>query len=157
MPKYCFDTSALVDGWIRSYPYDIFPSLWTNLDQMIEAGDIICPDEVFVELKKKEDGLYQWAAKRKMKLFYHLDSDLQLAVIDIEKQFPGLAAQKSFRNHADPFVIGLAKIIKGIVVTGERNKGGFNEFHVKIPFACKHYGIRCISLLEFIREQKWNF
>src|ERR1022692_867540 len=34
---YCIDTSALVDGWIRYYPPDVFPPLWTKLEDMIHA------------------------------------------------------------------------------------------------------------------------
>src|ERR1022692_3687226 len=54
---YCIDTSALVDGWIRYYPPDVFPPLWTKLEDMIHAKQLIAPDEVLTELSKKEDDL----------------------------------------------------------------------------------------------------
>lgn len=156
MAKYCFDTSALIEGWVRSYPYDVFPTLWSNLERMIEDGDILCPDEVLIELAKKEDDLHKWA-KLKKKLFYPLDNDLQVAVVEVLTYYPGLAAQKSSRNHADPFVVALAKITNRIVVSGEKNRGNPDGLIPKIPDVCQAYDIRCITLLQFIRDQKWNF
>lgn len=71
--KYCIDTSSLLDGWVRHYPPDVFPSFWKNLEGMIEVGELIAPDEVLRELAKKEgDTLHQWA-KQQGGLFYPLD------------------------------------------------------------------------------------
>lgn len=154
MAKYCFDTGAFIEGWVRYYPKDTFPSLWTNIEQMIDCGDILCPDEVLQELQHKEDDLYKWAKTRKH-LFYSIDNDLQVTVRQILVEFPRLTDTKSFRSHGDPFVIALAKITNRTVVTSEKNKGNGTIPH--IPYVCQHYSIRCITLLQFIREQKWNF
>lgn len=118
MTQYCLDTSALIEGWVRSYPKDSFPSLWAHFDEMIENGSLLCPDEVIYELEKKADDLYEWA-KQRDKLFYPLDVSLQT------------------------------------VVTGEKHSGNLNT--PRIPDVCDHYGIRCINLLQLIREQKWYF
>ncbi len=37
---YCVDTSGWLDGWERHYPPDVFPSLWTTLDELIGAGAV---------------------------------------------------------------------------------------------------------------------
>jgi len=42
-----------------------------------------------------------------------------------------------------------------VVVSGEKNTG--NDKNPKIPDVCGFYNIRCITLLQFIREQKWSF
>jgi hypothetical protein len=62
---YCVDTSAWMDGWQRYYPQDVFPSLWTRLDELIGTGQIISSEEVYVELKKKDDTLHDWMKLRK--------------------------------------------------------------------------------------------
>ena len=62
--KYSIDTSALMDGWARYYPPDVFPVVWERLDGLIQAGDLVAIEEVSVELEKKEDELYRWAKQR---------------------------------------------------------------------------------------------
>jgi hypothetical protein len=41
---YVIDTSALLDGWVRYYPPDVFPSLWSHLEEMIKTGELLSPD-----------------------------------------------------------------------------------------------------------------
>ena len=43
---YVIDTSALLDGWVRYYPPDVFPPLWSNLEGMITAGELLSPDDL---------------------------------------------------------------------------------------------------------------
>jgi hypothetical protein len=32
--RYSIDTSAILDGWRRHYPPDVFPPLWTSLEEL---------------------------------------------------------------------------------------------------------------------------
>lgn len=152
---YCLDTSSLLDASVRYYPIDIFPTLWSKLDIIVENGELIAPDEVLHELEKKDDEIYAWA-KQRQKLFYPLNDQLQIVVKDeILATFPKLVDSKKNRSQADPFVVGLARITGRTVVTGERNAG--NAQNPKIPDVCEFFGIRCINFLQFIREKGWNF
>jgi hypothetical protein len=54
---YCFDTSVLIECWSRSYPPDVFPGLWVKLDALIAQQEVLCADEVRVELERQEDEL----------------------------------------------------------------------------------------------------
>jgi len=132
---------------------DAFPSLWRHIDQMIQDGGFLCPDEVLVELERKDDELHRWA-KQRPDLFHPLDDDLQVAVAEILATFPTLVNSKRFRSQADPFVIGLARITGRTVVTEEYAGSATNP---RIPYVCTHYGIQCIKLLELIRRQGWSF
>ena len=58
------DTSALLDGWVRYYPPDLFPSLWSHLEEMIRTGELLSPDEVLLELAQKDDEIHKWADGR---------------------------------------------------------------------------------------------
>ncbi|EKD93127.1 MAG: hypothetical protein ACD_28C00234G0003 [uncultured bacterium] len=60
---YVFDTSAILECRQRYYPPDVFPSLYQKLEEMIEAGIIIVPDEVKTELSKKDDDTLGWLKK----------------------------------------------------------------------------------------------
>jgi hypothetical protein len=39
--------------WSRSYPPDVFPGLWVRLDELITQQQVLCPDEVRVELASR--------------------------------------------------------------------------------------------------------
>ena len=41
MSKYCFDTSAILDAWVRYYPPDVMPDLWEKIAEMIDNNEII--------------------------------------------------------------------------------------------------------------------
>jgi predicted nucleic acid-binding protein len=151
---YCIDTSAILDGWVRYYPPDVFPALWTSLEAMIEDGELIAPEEVLHEIEKKEDALHKWA-KTHEELFHPLDERMQRTTARILTQFPRLVDSEKERNRADPFVIALAMIRNCPVVTGEKNNG--TPDRPKIPIVCDHFGVRYINLLGLIREKKWRF
>ncbi len=51
--KYSIDTCALLDGWQRYYPKDVFPGLWKNLAGLIRNGGLHASEEVKFELAKK--------------------------------------------------------------------------------------------------------
>jgi Domain of unknown function (DUF4411) len=72
---YVIDTSALLDGWARHYPPDVFPSLWSLIEEMIKVGELLSPDEVLGELSQKDDAVYQWA-KTNSTMFVPLDEDV---------------------------------------------------------------------------------
>lgn len=151
---YVIDTSALLDGWVRYYPPDVFPSLWSFLEEMIKAGELLSPDEVLFELAQKDDEIHKWA-KANSAMFVPLDEDIQNATQEILIQFPRLVGAMKDRNRADPFVIALAKIKAAIVVTGERSSG--TRERPRIPNVCDQFGIGHRTLLQLIRDKGWTF
>ncbi len=151
---YCIDTSAILDGWVRYYPPDVFPALWKNLEAMIEAEELIAPEEVLREIEKKEDELHKWV-KSHEKMFHPLDEAVQRATAEILTKFPRLVDSEKERSRADPFVIALAKTVDCPVVTGEKAAG--TKDRPKIPTVCDHFGVRHLSLLGLIREKAWRF
>lgn len=151
---YSLDTSALLDGWRRYYPPDVFPPLWARLGELIAAGLLRCPDEVREELKKKDDEVLRWA-RRQPGLFDPLGEELQALTQEILAEFPKLVDTSRDRGQADPFVIAHARLNGHAVVTGERRAGTTQR--LSIPFVCRHYGSRCLGLLELMREQRWTF
>ena len=151
---YCIDTSALVDGWVRYYPPDVFPTLWTRLEEMARSGRIVAPDEVMKELSRKDDDLFNWARLNE-NLFIPLDTAIQMATQEILAAFPRLVDSERDRSTADPFVIAVARVHRYCVVTGEKSAG--TATRPKIPNVCGHFGIRYVNMLAFMREQKWQF
>lgn len=150
---YCFDTSALIECWTRYYPSDVFPGLWQKLNDYAAHYSIVAPEEVRYEIAKKEDGLHEWVKDRPY-LFAELDEQVQKAAQQVLARYPALVKASARRTEADPFVIALAQV-RGIpVVTAER---GGSEKTPKIPYVCGELKIPCLSIVEFIRAEGWQF
>jgi len=149
---YCIDTSALID-LKKEYPQDIFPSVWKDLENLISNGLLIAPRQVLEELKKIEDELLKWVRKRKG-MFRELNINQIKDVKDILNRFPKLVDADKPGPHADPFVIALALTESCTVITSEHSG---TPDKPKIPDVCAHYGVKCLSLLEFFREQGWEY
>src|SRR6266403_303961 len=151
---YCVDTSAWIDGWARYYPPDVFPTLWTRLDELINAGDIVSSEEVYVELAKKSDELHDWIKDRKQMLV-PLASDIQQRAVDLLAEYPRLVDTLRNRSMADPFVIATAMVLGATVVTGEVLTGKMDK--PRIPDVCEAKDILWISFLQMIRELRLSF
>jgi hypothetical protein len=152
-PGYVIDTGALIDLWRRRYPRDVFGGLWEKIDKMVEGGDLIAPQEVLVELGKQRDELAKWAKKQKP--FLSPDDEQLKRVKDIMTRFVSLVDTSGTAPNADPFVVALA-ISKGWSVVSSEHPGGTSP-RKRIPDVCAHYGIKCLSLLDFFREKQWSF
>jgi predicted nuclease of predicted toxin-antitoxin system len=152
--KYSIDTSAILHGWRRHYPPEVFPSLWHNIERLIENGDLLASEEVFFELEKKDDEVYAWARKN-CRMFVKTDERIQMVVKDILAKYKRLVDTRKNRSAADPFVIALASVEKCAVVTNELPGGTADR--PGIPYVCTNSRIRCMNFLSLIREQGWVF
>jgi hypothetical protein len=150
---FCFDTSALLECWSRYYPVDVFPGIWERLAYLVEGGDLIAPDEVHEEVRRKDDGLAEWL-KTRASMFVPLDGPVQIASTEVLAEFPELVKALSGRTQADPFVIGLARVRKATVVTQER---GGNRARPRIPLVCDYFEVPCTDIVGFIRQRGWTF
>ena len=155
MGFYSFDTSSLLNGRRDLLPPDTFPGVWTNIEVLIQAGDIRCVDIVRDELKRREDSVYRWA-RSQPDLFVPLELDLQAATKRILARHPLLLGRGRGRNGADPFVIALATLHKvGVVVTEETPSGNINN--PRIPDVCDAMGVPHTNLIGFINRCGWTF
>ncbi len=151
--KYSVDTSALLHCWIRHYPPDVFPALWDKLDELAGRGVLIASEEVLIELERKDDGIYQWAAGR-AQMFIPTDEEIQRAVRSVLESHPKLIDERKNRSGADPFVIAVALTRGCSVLTGEGpSRSPTKRPH--IPDVCLALRIRTLRMIEFFREQEW--
>jgi Domain of unknown function (DUF4411) len=149
---FCVDSSGWLDGWTRNYPPDVFRTLWDRIEELVDAGEIIASEEVYVELAKKDDDLHDWIQARKSMLVPP-DEAIQKRVAEMLGKYPRLVDTLRGRSQADPFVIATA-MEHDAVVTGEIMGTAAKP---RIPFVCQAEGIRCITFLEMIRELKLTF
>ena len=147
--KYAVDTCSFTQIG-RSYPSDVFPSVWSKLDELV-ADQLICSvEDVYLELIAQDDTLADWA-KRRHHIFLPIDEHIQRHVKDILQTHSNLLDVKKNKSGADPFLLGVAMVHDCIVVTEEKPSGGPERS--KIPDVCNHYGIECIRSLEMLRRE----
>lgn len=156
---YSFDTSVFMDWQARYYPPDIFTSMVTKIEGLITDGSCSA-----VQLVKEEidavgtPELRAWV-KKNPSLFAPLDPLVQVEAASIESRYPDLMDPKSPYQSADAYVIALAKVKGGTVVSQETSaaeKRSAKRTHY-IPDVCRDLGIPCINLLGLMRRENWNF
>jgi hypothetical protein len=142
-----------MEAEVRHYPRAVFPSLWQRLETLIRDSDLVCSEEVLVELGRVDDDLYDWC-RAHPHMFQPSDAAIQRDVARLQQTYAGFVPTTG-SSRADPFVIAVAIRTASAVVTQERpaNPGA----RPKIPDVCTSEGVRCLSLLEMIRAEGWTF
>ena len=74
---YSFDTSALIDWWVRYYSPEILPSLKTNIEAVVADGRLKASRYVLTELEQGGDELHDWAKLHKDEIFVEDDEAAQ--------------------------------------------------------------------------------
>lgn len=151
---YSFDTSAILNGRRDLFRPSVFEGLWTNIEKMIVEEQVRSVDIVRDELSRRDDDALAWV-RRQPDLFWELDEEVQTATREILYQHPKLVGAGGGRNGADPFVIALAMVMGGTVVTEEYFSGNLQK--PKIPDVCQDVGVPCTNLMGFIERQGWKF
>lgn len=157
-PVYSVDSSSLMDWQSRYFPTDVFTGLVGRVEELVVAGRFVAPALVKDEVGAiGTAGLIVWT-ERHAGIFAPTAEVLADAQL-IQNQFAGLRDPKAEYEEADAYVIALAKMRGGIVVTQETpaaEKRNPRRTHF-IPDVCRELGISCISLLGLMRREGWKF
>ena len=129
---YIFDTNCFIEGWHRTYTLKIMPDYWKLLAEDIVSGHIISPSQVKEEIYKKDDDLKTWMKKRQIvpKLLQEEKQQIENKCKKFKKPPENIKAFGILE--ADPYVIALAWLKNGTVVTAERDGKRSGDEH-KIP------------------------
>lgn len=152
MTGYSFDTSSFSNGWVKLYPPDVFPGVWLRMSEAIAGGVVRSPDEVREELSLGDPELMRWA-RNQAGLFVPTDALLQQEVRRVLEAAPRLVDLGRRRSLGDPWVIAMARLYGLTVVTEERSR----PTRPRIPDVCRMLGVRCVTLLDVMRELEWRF
>lgn len=154
---YVFDTNSL--RILSNFFPQRFPSFWTKFDKYVSEGKTISVREVLKELEIQinVEHLQNWIKENK-KIFFLPSEDESLFVSKIfaVSHFQHLISHEARLKGnpvADPFVIAVAKIKGGCVVTEEKWK----KNSAKIPNICEHFEIKCTNLEGFMETENWEF
>src|SRR5258706_9038988 len=155
---YCVDSNSFMDWQARYYPVDVFPGLVTKMDHLIEKRRILAPSLVQEELQKVgTPDLVKWINQNKKIIVQ--TKDILNHALKIQNQFPGLLDPKAEYEEADAYVIALAQMQDGIVVTQETSATEKRKpaRPLYIPDVCRELGVTCISILGSMRREDWQF
>ncbi len=134
---YSFDTSCLINGRRDLLPPETFHTLWANIETMIDAGSFRCVDVVKDELSRRDDEVRAWACARPH-LFVPLSLELQQETRAVLTEHQRMLGRGKGRNGADPFVVALARLHAGTVVTEETMANNLTS--PRIPDVCEALG-----------------
>ena len=172
MTRYSFDANVFLDmDRLKNplYPPDVFPSLWRNLGELVQAGKIfVCreafdevasqgqTDRVAVQLRKWRDEFPEFVPETAY------DEAVVAAARRISRDFPNLIKEKKGKSGtviADPFIIAHARATGAAVITNEKSEGLYPVNFGQIPDVCKSLKpeIGCMNLVEFMRNEKMEF
>ncbi|MCZ4534246.1 DUF4411 family protein [Gordonia terrae] len=154
MTLYSFDTSAILNGRRDLFRPNVFRGLWERIEGEISYGSIRAVDEVQRELGRRDDDAKRWADAQ-ADLFCPLSAQIQDGARRILGLYPNLVRQGGKRSGADPFVIALALVTSGTVVSEETASGNIGK--PRIPDVCDALEVPCLTLMGYIEEQAWEF
>ncbi len=132
---YVFDTNSF--RVLSNYYPDIFPTVWENINLLVNNSNLISVREVYKELERgSESFIIDWSKENK-KIFFTPTQNEMVFVSQIFSvtHFQNLVTKKQRlkgTSVADPFIIAAAKVKKGCVVTEEV----FKPNAAKIPNVC---------------------
>ncbi len=153
---YCLDANVIIDLCRRRYPKHRFARLWEQFEELFGAGLAIAPEEVFVELERKEGNSALTWAKANRGIFVPPDLDQLVIVAELAAALPKLAEDAARRvrpGFGDPFVVALAEARGWTAVTDE---GPGSPDSAKIPRLCAHRGVPCMNLIGLFDQQDWD-
>jgi predicted nucleic acid-binding protein len=160
---YVFDSSALI-RMFTYYPPSVFPSVWEKFDEKIKQNQIFSAKEALKEIQASDDRLAEWAKNNSEKIFLLPNSEEMKFVAEIFKvpHFEYLIGKKTIQIGgpcADPFLIAKAKILNGYVVTqdGFYTNGLIKENSSQLAPVCKHFGVNCVNLQQFMENEGWSW
>ncbi|MBX7174426.1 MAG: DUF4411 family protein [Pyrinomonadaceae bacterium] len=159
---YCIDTSSLIHGWNEKYPPEVFTSLWNDIENLINSGDLVSTEEVLTELTAGNDDLSVWASKQ-TNFFLPLDGKIQVEAANILADpinSKVIDTRKVGKNEADIWVIATAKVNNLTVITDEKYVQPIdvpNARKISIRNVCENINIPHLNFLEFIKDCKWKY
>jgi len=158
--EYAIDSSSLIEGLRKTYPKEVFPSLWNKVGEQIELGKIIAPDEVKRELEDfGVDELAKWC-NGFPNFFQAEDNDIQNVVTSImapPEHRKLINLKTPGRYCADMWVIAIAKVRNLTVINEEQFLTSVSPHKNKIPNVCKDLEIPYMNFLDYIKKQNWQF
>ncbi len=152
---YVFDTSAL-SSLIKNFYRKRFPTLWGYFDDLAAKGGVTSTREVRHELNRRTaDDDFVREYRNIFTTPTPEEARFIMKIYEIRHFQQNIELQKMVAGgyNADAFVIAKAAVNNGTIVTLERERPNA----ARIPNICRHFGIACCDLEQFMEAEGWKF
>lgn len=161
--KYLLDANSFISPYKNYYPFDFAPGFWQQLKVKIDDNTVFIPKAVLDELEAGNDDLTKWAKEIKKENVLCEDKKILEKLSEILNYLnesplylPGATEKWDIEKTADPWIIATASVNNLKIVTLEAKNNGLSEKQPskspKIPDVAEVFGVKCINLFEFMRE-----
>ena len=153
---YIFDTNIFIRSK-NEMPMELWPTFWSKMTEMVEAGIVLSSDKVKEEIIRGHDELTEWVENKLPATFF---LPLNAAVMSKYQDTQIWAAQtgqftesalQTFANVADAYIVATAAANDMTLVTYEKSNTGSKK-RVLIPDVCNALGVRCCDFNTVLRE-----
>ncbi len=157
MENYLLDANVYIQAYRDYYGFDIAPGFWKCLKNHSDSRQIRSIDRIKDELKKGKDDLWTWANETYGAAFLSTDTPEVTAAFTkvmnwAQKQPQFTAAAKAeFASCADGWLVACAMVAGFTVVTFETFDAAIKR-RVKIPNACRHFGVPITNTFTMLRN-----
>jgi hypothetical protein len=159
---YCVDTNIFIN-LTAYYPERIFPTLWANIDLLVGSERFLVPEQVVRE--NKHEPTARWLTER-AHIIRPFDAACNRCLLEIMAALPNFVDTAKIGDDADQFLVALAMAENqrlhgsphgsASVLSNERSRRA-GEPRLRVPDACRHFGIDCYTLFRLMEIEDWRF
>jgi len=157
---FLLDSNAFLTPALNYYAFDICGSYWGWIASAAKAGTVKSISPVKRELRQKDDQVRNWIDIHSTDLFIPDDSAVTAPMANIStwvssKDYTS-AAVAEFLSKADSYLVAYALLGNHQIVTLETSEP-HRKNKVKIPDACKAFGISTVTPYQMLRNHGVKF
>lgn len=155
---FLLDSNFFIEAHRTSYPFDVVPSFWIKVKELVSNGKIISIDKVQKELLKNNDELSQWCIDNLPPDFFKDTT----STISNYALLSGWVSSKSDQyskpaisefldaDEADAWLIAYAMTNGNQIVTHETSSPNSRK-RVMLPDAATPHNVSCIKTIDLFR------
>ncbi len=156
----------------HKYKREKHERLWSKIERFMESGEILISKQVIIELYRLSDELSSWIKSFQSAIIDDTE-DIQVIMAHLVNKYDGWINPESTKNQADPYVIAIAQVYEGTVVSsdggGAPNRHFFRSDQtnkttrlermlkqasgIKIIDVCEEENVPWLDLVGFLVEQ----
>ncbi len=165
---YILDANILIHPNRITHPFDIHPTFWGKMSEILNRNDVISIDKVKAEIYDHKDALTEWCKSNTNSSFWASTNHSILEYAEIQnwaqsKDYNDRAlADFANSKNADSFLVAFAlntkkEDKKDVTIVTLEVSNPDSKKNVKLPDVCIEFEIRYININDFFREINVQF
>lgn len=161
--QYIIDANCFIQAHRVTYPIDIFPFYWSCIAALLKDRQIYSLDIIRRELCQGGDSLSSWISSEIPEECFADESISEEKFSNVVSyiyncsQYTQSAKRQFLADGvADPWLVAFALEKESTIVSYEVSAPESRR-RIKLPDVCSHFGVRCITPIEMLREMQVCF